>query len=282
MEVKTKKVGGLKVGYIDEGKGPLIIMVHGLSVSKESFIPLIERLKDQFRVIAVDMPGRGDSDNIKESYSLEFFLNVLERFVKGMKLKRFILLGISMGGGICLRYASLHPEIVSRLIVQAPFFHKDQIISSDVEPHYINSKVLRLLKMMIRNRWIQKLVIKKYKDQTRARVEEAFSRTELPAEEIREVTGRIMDVLDRSLDVRSFIEVYSEMRDIKIEGLSDINAPTLILWGEEDDIFSYENALELKELVKDSKVKVLRRCGHFMVIERPLKMAEIVKESFLD
>ena len=101
-------VGGLKLHYQEWGRpdGMPIVMLHGLRSYGATWEPVAEAIGPQWRTIGLDQRGRGDSDwDAGADYYTEAYVRDLEGFVEAMGLKRFVLLGHSMGGSNTMYYA---------------------------------------------------------------------------------------------------------------------------------------------------------------------------------
>jgi pimeloyl-ACP methyl ester carboxylesterase len=106
-------VAGQVVDYSDEGKGPVLLMVHGWRDQKTTWQPLIKALKTDFRCVAIDLPNFGASSDNESVVDLAGFANALAQFVEKISLKDYILVGHSMGGQIgiyAVGQGILHPK----------------------------------------------------------------------------------------------------------------------------------------------------------------------------
>jgi pimeloyl-ACP methyl ester carboxylesterase len=113
------RVGRLSI--MEAGTGPPILALHGLGGTKGSFLPTAAALGDRFRVIAVDLPGFGDSDKpIGAPYDARFFANAGIELLDALELERAHLVGNSLGGRIALEIALRDPGRVDRLGLLAP------------------------------------------------------------------------------------------------------------------------------------------------------------------
>jgi pimeloyl-ACP methyl ester carboxylesterase len=113
-------VNGLKLHHLAWGdpKAPPLVCVHGLGGNGHAFDGLARRMSDRYRVIAVDVRGRGDSDWAKDgAYSVPVYATDLEGIVDALGLGKFSLCGTSMGGRISMEYAGRHPERIERLVI---------------------------------------------------------------------------------------------------------------------------------------------------------------------
>lgn len=109
---------GAKIVYIDEGRGDALVLVHGWIGSGILWDLMVPELARDFRVVAPDLPGHGDS-GIPDGFSfdLQGFFRFLEEMREAHDLPRFTLVGHSIGGNIALNYAARYPSWVSALVL---------------------------------------------------------------------------------------------------------------------------------------------------------------------
>ncbi len=115
MEKKTLSIGKETLAYLDEGKGDVIVMIHGNMSSSVHYEPLIARLSDSYRCIAMDLRGFGDSTYNERFDTLDELAEDVDLFVTALGLDRFYLVGWSNGGGVALKYCAKYPEKVKKL-----------------------------------------------------------------------------------------------------------------------------------------------------------------------
>ena len=110
-----------RLSSLEAGSGPPLVAIHGLGATKGSFLPTVAALSDRFRVIAVDLPGFGDSDKpIGASYDAGFFARAVIALLDALELDRVHLIGNSLGGRVALEVGLLHPDRVDRLVLLCP------------------------------------------------------------------------------------------------------------------------------------------------------------------
>ncbi len=151
LQPKRILLDGKTVEYYDEGKGYPVLLIHGWLFSKVILRILIKELlkrRGGFRVIAPDLPGFGNSEELNDVHSPENYAKFLDRFVSKLKLKKFYLFGSSGGGTIVLDYTINHPKKVEKLIVHAPFFYGGQTWKYSIKLRILvkliqHSKILR-------------------------------------------------------------------------------------------------------------------------------------------
>jgi pimeloyl-ACP methyl ester carboxylesterase len=111
----------LKISTIEAGHGPPVLAVHGLGGTKGSFLPTLAALADRHRVIAMDLPGFGDSDKpIGAPYDPRFFSGAVVDLLDALELQRAHVVGNSLGGRVALEVGLRNPERVRRLALLAP------------------------------------------------------------------------------------------------------------------------------------------------------------------
>jgi pimeloyl-ACP methyl ester carboxylesterase len=121
VQFRSVETPGARLSTLQAGEGPPVIAIHGLGGTKGSFLPTVEALADDFRVIALDLPGFGDSDKpIRAAYDAHFFADTVVDLLDALALDQVHLIGNSLGGRVALEIALAYPERVSRLALLAP------------------------------------------------------------------------------------------------------------------------------------------------------------------
>src|SRR2546422_11168498 len=115
LQLRGGEVDGLRLHYVVEGRGPVLIFVHGLGGFAESWRHNVRPLAGRATVFAVDLPGFGDSAKPRTSYRLGYFANALRGFMDALGLAQASLVGHSLGGAVSITLALTHPSRVERL-----------------------------------------------------------------------------------------------------------------------------------------------------------------------
>lgn len=112
---------------IDEGHGPVVVLVHGIASSSVTFEKLVPLITDRHRVIAVDLLGFGESVAPESAtFTIEEHVSALARTIGSLRLRHpFVLVGHSMGSLIASRYAATHRKRVSKLVLVSPPIYVD-------------------------------------------------------------------------------------------------------------------------------------------------------------
>ncbi len=110
-----------RISTLEAGSGPPLVAIHGLGGTKGSFLPTVAALGARHRVIALDLPGFGDSDKpIGASYHARFFARGVIALLDTLELERVHLIGNSLGGRVALEVGLLYPDRVDRLVLLCP------------------------------------------------------------------------------------------------------------------------------------------------------------------
>jgi len=255
---------GYDIAYTDEGKGPkTIIFIHGLGSYLQAWIKNVEVLKSDFRCISIDLPGYGKSSKQPHSGKMSFYASIIDELVKELGLNKVILAGHSMGGQISITTALLYPNLVEGLILTAPAgfekFHKGQ------------------------KQWFRDVMTL---DGVRLTTTEAIQNNlasnfyRLPKDAEFMITDRISmrTASDFNAYCYAVVQSVNGMVDEPVlEYLQDIKVPTLILFGENDNLIPnrYLNPGRTADIAKQgaskisgSKLVIIPKCGHFLMFEK--------------
>ena len=117
-DVRTRRG---RLSTLEAGSGPPLVAIHGLGATKGSFLPTVIGLAARHRVIALDLPGFGDSDKpIAAAYDAPYFARAVLALLDALDIEHAHLIGNSMGGRVALEVGLSHPERVGRLVLLAP------------------------------------------------------------------------------------------------------------------------------------------------------------------
>src|ERR1044071_7202110 len=109
---QVTKVLGAKVRYADTGKGRVVVLLHGFLESLEVWFGngFAQELAQHFRVIAIDLPGHGKSDCVGYVHRMERMADVVKGVMDELGLRRYAMVGHSMGGYVALAFAERYKE----------------------------------------------------------------------------------------------------------------------------------------------------------------------------
>lgn len=240
--------------YLEGGKGETVLLVHGYGMSKDWWGAFISDLAKTNRVIAVDVPGFGENSRVPaDNYRIPAQAARLHAFVEKMGLKRFHLVGFSMGGGIAGYYAGDHPDRVKSLALVAAF---------GLRPDKPNQAMQDYVKDSNKGFF--------YK------TEEDFDRVMgIGFDRVPSVPAPFKKYMvqlgarNYDFDKKTFAEM-AEGVGILENRLAKIQAPVFILWGKNDKAIPVANADKFRKGLRNSRVLILD-AGHSVYLEQPEK-----------
>ena len=250
------EVDGLNIHYTDTGPrdGHVLLLLHGFGSSLQTWDVWSAQLEKSFRVIRLDLPGFGlTGPSPLHDYSEKNDLATLTQFVNKLGLSSFSVIGHSMGGKMAWSLAAAETDRVKALVLMAPDgFPEAKDIGS--KPYEMPS-VMGLMKFCL-----PKFLVRKS-------IEPAFFNTHALNDDL---VNRYYDML-RAPGVREAIlergnqTVYSD----PVPRLKKITAPTLLIWGEQDQMIPSSNAKSYAGVLPVSKTVLLPNLGHLIQEEQP-------------
>ena len=256
MNTRTIEVGGIKTSYMEEGSGDAVLFVHGLAGYKENWDANVPVFSERYRALALDLPGYGKSDKPDVPYSPPWFAEFVGKFLEALGIERAHLVGNSMGGHICSLVAATQKGITGKVILADPtgIRGKELAETGPITPDMIEAMGPinpgeDFIRMYI------DLQFYKPGHYTETMLRRALADMELGEMDIR--FNAYMKSL-RALIAHDMVPLYK-----------DIEAPTLVIWGENDMIVPAENAEIAASAIAGVKKIVMPECGHLPMIEKP-------------
>lgn len=108
--MKTVQIKGSSVAYIDEGQGEVLFLIHGFCGSSAYWSRVVPLLANQYRVIAIDLPGHGESEVQDSVNQIDDYADFIDQFLDSLELDKVTMLGHSLGGYITLAFAEKYSE----------------------------------------------------------------------------------------------------------------------------------------------------------------------------
>ena len=253
-ELRSTPVFGQTIRYYDVGSGPPLLLIHGLGGDADEWALCFEPFSKSHRVLALDLLGFGRSDKPPIEYHIAGFVEVVEHFLKTLRIDQTAILGESLGGWIAAAFALKFPKIVDKLILVDAAG-----VWGDIKDLPIDVRVSTLghLREVFQLLFYDKRLV------SEALVDMAY-RLHLERGD-----GPTIDSVLRSQ------EGGRERLDNVIGGIA---APTLIVWGEQDEMIPLSVGQRLYQLIAGSKLEVIPQCGHLPALEKPAEFARCVLE----
>jgi pimeloyl-ACP methyl ester carboxylesterase len=236
---KTAEVFGQKIRYYESGQGPAVILLHGTGSSGERWVPNIGPLATEFHVYALDQIGFGHSDKPMMDYKIATFVDFLREFMQVVNVPKATLIGHSTGAWIAAQFTIEHPEMVDKLVLA-----DSTGMPQKREPDFSFASLAA----------------------TRSFLETAYYNKKLVSDElVRRVFQMHIQVNDNYTIQRLLVNRASEYLG---DRLSSIHAPTLVIWGRQDEVVPVSTGEQYHRTISKSQMVVIDECGHVPQTEK--------------
>ena len=239
----------------DIGNGTPLVLVHGFLGSSEMWNPQINFFKDNFRIIAPALPGFGKSRDIHSCDTIECMAKSILNFLENKEIKRFNLLGHSMGGMIVQEMAKIAGDKILKLVCygtgpRGNIPGRFETIDQSRKKLKING--LKDTAYRIAKTWF----IEEEKAKYFYLCEDAGKQTSIEATDNGLVAMKNWD---------------------GVENLKNIKNETLIVWGDKDKAYNFDQVETLNNYIPNSDLKIIKGCSHNVHLEKPDEFNKIVK-----
>jgi pimeloyl-ACP methyl ester carboxylesterase len=246
------------LNYQVSGKGPAIVLLHGFLESCEIWKSYVRKLKETFRVIAVDLPGHGASANLGAVHSMDDMAEAVRKVLNSLGINSCIMVGHSMGGYVTLAFAEKYPRLLKGFVL----FHSQA--AADSPEALIN-----------RERTIA-LVEKDHHGFIKNFIPDLFD----PANVNK--FGKEIDALKALAQGTSKEGIIASLQGMKIRPdrqhvLMNARVPVLFIIGKNDKRIPMEIIIPQTLLPGHSEVLLLDHVGHMGFIEASEKIYKMVK-----
>lgn len=287
--VKTVDLGERfgKVAYVDEGSGDItVIFLHGLGVYLKYFYHQIKYLKNYYRVIALDFPGLGKSENNPDiNYRMPVHIAAVIQFIQSLKLKNLVVIGHSYGGGVAIGVSNMARSLMKKLVLIAPLglqkFKQATI-------NYMSANYNQILEQTTEVDYNLDNFIQRWHSY------HVKNRTQLTDEYLKEYLGLIYSrEIDKVYATRKKILRHSYTQTgntVLLNSFLQFQFPVLVISGKQDNAipipeapdWSRQDVTEFyKNVIKqntNATLKLIDNCGHMPVIEYPDLVNQYIHE----
>ncbi len=243
----------LGVSYLDEGpkEAPILLFIHGFPLNKAMWSGQMEELTEDFRVIAYDVRGHGDSHLGTEDFSIELFVKDLIDLMDVLNIEKVILCGLSMGGYIALNASLNYPSRFEGLVL--------------CDTNCIADSPETVKKRMKGIDNIKKNGVAHYADESIKNLfaERSFRNNNGAIDRVREM---IVNTSEESLYLT--LQALAKRQET-CSRLPELKIPTLILVGKEDKITPPSAAEVLHKGITNSSLTILENAAHLSNMENP-------------
>lgn len=258
LEKVTVQIPGFEVVTLQGGEGPPLVLVHGFGADKDHFTRVAKYLVPHYRVIAIDLPGFGESSKPNDGdYGIREQTERLGQIMDALKLRSAHLGGSSMGGWIISAFAVLYPQRADSLWLLAP----GGLISAN------ESYVRRVHRETGRNLLT-------------SAAPEAFGQViDLVFFEPPFIPGPLKRYMaERAAEHHALhTRIYDQLIEEAFWMEPQINGnpvPALIVWGNQDRVADVSGGVVYSKLLPNSQLRIMSNIGHLPMIEDPKTSAE--------
>lgn len=257
---------GDNIHYRVEGRNdpdaPVIILLHGIMASLQTWDDWVDLLKDKYRIVRLDVPGFGLTGAISDGdTSIEAIVDRIYALTEHLQLDKIILAGNSLGGYISWNFAAEHPAKVQALILQDAAGYPMQL---PLLMKLFTTPYLRHLVRFATPRFVVKYVL-----------------NEVYGDKKRIAPGKIpcyQDMMLHKGNPLSLLRIFEELERMNPDGVKKITTPTLIQWGEKDIWITPANAPLFHRDIKGSELITYPGVGHVPMEEIPEQSANDAHE----
>lgn len=259
---------GLRIHFKEFGHGPTLLLIHGWNNDLSGFTPLIKHLENNFRVIAIDLPGYGKSQSLDEDYSVEKLSDVVSEFISKKEKKIDVLCALSMGSVIAADISKKHPEKIKSVVLIGPPIIKYDWKLSKLFREWIKlmNKNLLLMKighMVMASNWYGHFTAKYINMHN-------YNKDLINKHGMK---GR------KSIKPRVIFQMGRAMYSYHLGStLKEIYIPMLMILGRYDKLVNLSEAVEIVKDKKNISLKWVEKSGHVVSLEKPEQTARLVKE----
>lgn len=257
--VKSAEFRGGKVQYSDRGKGRAIVLLHGFLESSEIFSELTSDLARSYRVISIDLPGHGGTPSLGYTHTMEFMAECVKSVLDSIGLRKYVMIGHSMGGYVALAFAEKFPQQLAGF----GLFHSTALPDSEER----KADRLRLAEI-VRNdhtKFVSDLIPRLFAPENRTILSDKVEKARV-----------IALATPRDGIVAALLGMKD--RPSREHVLKQAECPVLFIIGKQDVILAWDNLMYLTGLPKKSVQVVMEHAGHMGFYEAPADSLKVIRK----
>ena len=246
---RVDRIASTGMVYTDRGSGPAVVFLHGWCLNRTLWMYQAYELLETHRVLAVDLPGFGESDGLAGPYDLDRFADAVGSFVEELALEKPLIVGFALGAAVAMRLAHRHGGLVGGLALIGP-------------PSAQHAPYVRMARAMRRDwpdfaaRSARAVCKQPQSDATLDWLTEMFRATPLP-------------VALETVDLLSRFEPVPEADGISVR--------TLLVHGEQDDVVPLAISEQCVQVMGDARLEAVAGSGHLVVLDHPQHLTELIQ-----
>ena len=271
--VQFRTVHGYRRAFIRTGRGPAILLIHGIGDSSVTWEHLLPFLAIDHTVIAPDLLGHGASDKPRADYSVAAYANGMRDLLSVLGVDHATVVGHSLGGGVAMQFAYQYPERCERLVLVSTGG-----VSNDVHP------ILRLASLPDADLLLPLVGY----DLTRLAVRAVFLAFQKLGTDLgRDAADflRVFDTLPDATSRSAFVRTLRAVIDHRGQVITMLDRcyltrgmPTMLVWGAHDAIIPYSHARIAHAAMPGSRLETFENAGHFPHHAEPTRFLAVLRD----
>lgn len=273
LAVQHLVVHGYRRAYRRAGRGPVLLLLHGLGCDSSSWLPVMPRLAERFTVIAPDLLGHGASDKPRADYSMGGYANGMRDLLTVLGIDRVTVVGHSLGGGVAMQFAYQFPERTERMCLLAPGGMGSEV-----------SWLVRALTLPGAGSVVGAVSVQPLRTVVSATLR-GLSRTGLPHTrdlgEVARIYEQLGDPPARAAIrhvLRAVVDWRGQVVTMTDRAYLTRLLPICVVWGDHDDMIPVSHARIAETYAPGAQVHVLADAAHFPHRDHPEEVAQILTD----
>ena len=274
--IQYRYIHGYRRAFIHVGRGPAILLIHGIGDCSDTWREIIPGLARHYTVIAPDLLGHGRSDKPRADYSVAAYANGMRDLISVLGVDRATVIGHSLGGGVAMQFAYQYPERCERLVL---------VSSGGVCPEV--NPLLRVAAMPNADLILPLLAL----GGTRTISHWVFKLLRQLDSDIGVDANDLMRVFDTLPDLtarRAFVRTLRSVVDWRGQAITMLDRcyltqgmPTLLVWGSRDAVIPTNHGRIAHAAMPGSRLEIFEGSGHFPFRSEPVRFLKVL-EGFLE
>ncbi|MBW4582567.1 MAG: alpha/beta hydrolase [Tildeniella nuda ZEHNDER 1965/U140] len=275
----TIHTNGIKLHYVTQGEGSLMLLLHGFPEFWYSWRHQIPAFANDYKVVALDLRGYNDSDkpDAQSAYVMVEFIKDIKGVIEGLGYDRCVLVGHDWGGAIAWSFAYAYPALVDRLIVlnlphPAKFAEGLRTPQQLLRSWYIGFFQLPILPELL-------IQLNDFQMLEAAFKGMAVDKTTFSDDDIEAYKNAFAKRNALTAALNYYRNVFAQGLTTTDWGI--LHVPTLMIWGEADTALGKELTYGTEKYVQDFRIRYIPNCSHWVQQEQPQVVNQLMRE-FLD
>ncbi|MDJ0899273.1 MAG: alpha/beta hydrolase [Xenococcus sp. MO_188.B8] len=268
---------GVRLHYVTQGEGPLMLMLHGYPEFWYSWRYQIPEFAKDYKVVALDLRGYNESEKPQEraAYGIAELIKDVEGVIKGLGYDRCILVGHDWGGAIAWSFAYAHPEMLEKLIVMnSPHLAKFAAALRSNPQQMLRSWYILFFQIPLLPEL--RLQFDNYRAIASAFIDSAINKTAFTPEDL----AAYKNAAAKPGALTAMINYYRNIfpRPLNQTTWDVLQVPTLMIWGKNDKFLGKELTYDTQDYVKDFQLRYIPNCSHWVQQEQPNLVNQYMRE----